>query len=116
MTEIKLRSPTDAELSMVFRPHANHVVGTVDGEPVVYIRFQTIDGRRWGMMHILGAVAPAVFPKLFYAVRRRLTQEREPVYALAQNAQSPRLLRLIGLEPTGEVSVGKEVWRWTPGP
>ena len=106
---------SDAEIAAIFRAGADHIVATLDGEPVVYVRFQTIEGRRWGMINMLSSGAPSVVPRVFFALKRRLAEEREPIYALAQTAQSPRLLRLIGLEPTGETSVGKDVWRWMPG-
>jgi hypothetical protein len=115
VVKVALRDATDAEIARVFRMDADHVTATLDGEPVVYVRFQTIEGRRWGMLNVLSVVAPSCVPRLFYALRRRLAEECEPIYALAQNEKSPRLLRLVGLRPTGEFSVGKEIWRWTPG-
>jgi hypothetical protein len=115
MTDIALRDASDAEIAAIFRASADHIVGTVNGQAVIYVRFQTIEGRRWGMINMLSSVAPSVVPELFYAFRRRLAEECEPIYALAQSAQSPRLLKLLGLRPTGESSVGKDIWRWMPG-
>ena len=114
MDRVSLRAASDAEIAAIFRAGADHIVATLDGEPVVYVRFQTIEGRRWGMINMFSSVAPSFVPKVFYTLKRRLADEREPIYALAQTAQSPRLLRLIGLKPTGEKSVGKDVWVWTP--
>ena len=114
MADIALREPSDAELAAVFRPSADHVVATLDGEPVLYVRFQTIDGRRWGLINMLSVVSTITIPTMFYALRKRLRREREPVYALATNEGSARLLRLIGLEPTAETYIGKKVWVWTP--
>ena len=111
---VALRGASDAEIAAIFRPHADHIMATLDGEPVVYVRFQTIDGRRWGLLNMVGAVAPSRVQPVFYTLRRRLRQEREPIYALATNAGSARLLRLIGLEPTNEIWAGKQVWAWTP--
>lgn len=114
MSEIALREASDAELAAIFRARAEHVIGTVDSIPVVFVRFQTIDGRRWGSINMLSGIDAAIVPRMFYALKRRLRQEHEPIYALAQSETSPRLLRLIGLEPTDEFSVGKRVWVWTP--
>ena len=114
MTDVALRMASDAEIAAIFRAGADHIVATLDGEPVVYVRFQTIEGRRWGMINMLSSVAPSFVPGVFYALKRRLAEEREPIYALATNEGSARLLGLIGLEPTSEESVGKKVWVWTP--
>jgi hypothetical protein len=116
MASVVLRDASDDELAAIFRAQAENIVATVDGEPVAYVRFQTIEGRRWGVLNMLSGVAPSVVPAVFYALRRRLVEEAEPIYALCEgSARAARLLRLVGLSPTGETSAGKEVWRWMPG-
>jgi hypothetical protein len=114
MASIALRDASDAELASVFRASADHIIGTVDGTPVVYVRLQTVDGRRWGTINMLNTISKASVLPMFLALKRRLQQEREPIYATATNWESARLLRLIGLVPTEETAVGKQVWVWTP--
>lgn len=115
MPGVGLREASDAEIAAIFRAGADHIVATLDGEPVVYVRLQTIEGRRWGMINMISTVAPFAVPRVFYALRRRLLEEAEPIYALCEGGAVPRrLLRLIGLKPTAETSVGKQVWVWTP--
>lgn len=114
MAAIALRDASDAEILAIFRARADNVVATVDGQPVAYARFQTIEDRRWAFLDVFASIAPADVTKVFYAFKRRLRQERQPVYVLAQSAGSIRLLRLLSMEPTGESSAGKEVWLWKP--
>jgi hypothetical protein len=114
MADVALRGASDGEIAAVFRANAEHIMATLGDEPVVYVRFQTIDGRRWGLLNMVGTVPLTCIKPVFYALRRRLRQECEPIYALATNAASARLLRLIGLEPTTEIWAGKQVWVWTP--
>lgn len=114
MAEVGLREASDAEIAAVFRANANHIVATLDSEPVVYIRLQTIEGRRWGTINMLSTVAPSAVAMVFYTLKRRLKEERVPIHATATADGSGRLLRLIGLVPTDETVVGKRVWVWTP--
>jgi hypothetical protein len=114
LASIALREASDAEIAAIFRLGADHVMATVDGQPVAYARYQTIEGRRWAMLNIIAPIAPGNVSMVFYALKRRLQEECEPVYVAAQSASSTRLLRLLGLEPTGETFAGKEVWAWMP--
>jgi hypothetical protein len=114
VANVALREASDSEIAAIFRAGADHVMATVDGEPVAYARYQTIDGRRWAMLNVLAPIAPRNVPVVFYALKRRLCEEREPVYVQANRDSSTRLLRLLGLAPTGEVFLGKAVWLWTP--
>jgi hypothetical protein len=111
---VALREASDDEIARVFRVNAEHVIATVDGAPAVYLRFQAVSGRRWALMNMLSEIKPSMARQLFYVLRSRLREECEPIFVLAETERSPRLLRLIGLLPTGEVFAGKEVWRWTP--
>lgn len=113
MTSIAVREATDAEIVSVYGPKARHIVGTVDGVAYAYIAFSRI-GDVWGMYEPLRPAAPSVWTKLFYAFRRELRAHMEPVYVLATDASAARLLRLLGMKPTGRHSVGKEIWQWMP--
>lgn len=114
MTDIALRAATDAEIVRVYGAEAKHIVGTVDGVAVAYIGFNRIGADIWGMYHPFGAEDKSVWARLFYAFRRELRAISEPVYVLARDDAASRVLRLLGFEPTGNISMGKKVWRWTP--
>lgn len=113
MATVALRPATDAEIARVYGA-AKHIVGTVGGVPVAYIGFNRIGPDMWGMYHPFEADDPSVWTKLFYAFRRELRAFSEPVYVLARDDAASRVLRMLGFEPTGNISMGKEVWRWTP--
>lgn len=114
MASVALRDASDAEIAAIFRARAEHVVGTINGIAVVYARLQTIDDRRWAMLNVLSPVPRSSAVALFIRLRRWLEQECRPVYVLRESEASGRLLELLGFYPTGEFSVGKEVWRWKP--
>ena len=115
MAELALREATDAEILAIFRAGSADVMATIDGQPVAYARFLTVEGRRWAMMNVIASISRRDVIRVFYLLKRRLMEECQPVYVLAQSVSSPRLLRLLGMEPTGEKSAGKDVWVWTPG-
>lgn len=114
MVTTEVREATDAELAAIYRANAEHVVGAVDGKAVAYASFRRIDGRLWGMFGMLAPVARTNSVKLFYPLRQHMYAKNEPVFGLAQDDTSERLLRLIGLQPTDEVYAGKKVWIWIP--
>jgi hypothetical protein len=114
LTNIALRTATDAEVVRVAGPEAKHIVGTADGVAVAYIGFNRIGPNIWGMYHPFVETDRSVWAKLFYAFRRELRAHTEPVYVLARDDEASRVLRLLGFEPTGGISLGKEVWQWTP--
>jgi hypothetical protein len=114
LADIALRAATDAEVARIYAADARHLVGTADGVAVAYIGFNRIGADMWGMYHPFVAADASVWAKLFYAFRRELRTHAEPVYVLARDAEASRVLRLLGFEPTGGISMGKEVWRWTP--
>ena len=111
---VEVAPATDAEIAHVYRGDGEHIVGRVGGEAVAYIGFRKIDGRLWGMYQVLATAAPSVWGTLFYEFRRHLRQHEEPVYVLARDADAARLLRLLGLKPSGMHEMGKDVWIWTP--
>jgi hypothetical protein len=115
LAEVALREATDDEIVAIFRAGSADVMATIDGQPVAYARFVTVDDRRWAMMNLIASISPRDVARVFYALKRRLRQEPPPVYVLAQGVSSTRLLRLLGMEPTGENTAGKDVWAWTPG-
>jgi hypothetical protein len=115
MMTIELRAPTATEIASVYCPHGKHVVGTNDGIAVAYIGFNRIGADMWGIYHPFVQADTSVWPRLFYAFRRELRAFAEPVYVLARDAAASRVLHLLGFKPTGDVQLGKEVWRWTPG-
>ena len=114
MASISLREASDAEVAIVYASGAKHIVGTADGDAIAYIGFKRISGHLWGMYHPFVPAHPSVWNRLFYAFRRELRAQGEPVYVLARDADAARVLQLLGLKPTGEHSFGKEIWRWTP--
>lgn len=114
MTSVEVREPTDAELAALYRANAEHVIGTIDGQPAAYVSFRRIEGRLWGMFGVLAAIDSPHCQKLFYPLRRCLREKTEPVYGLAQDATTERLVRLMGLRPTDEVYAGKKVFIWIP--
>lgn len=111
---IEVAPATDAELARVYRADGEHFAGRVNGELVAYIGFRTTAGRRWGMYDVLSTAARSVWGTLFYQFRRELRRQKEPIYVLARDAEAMRLLRLLGLKPTGETYMGKDMWIWTP--
>ena len=112
---VALRNATDAEIVRVYGSDARHVVGTDNGVAVAYIGFKRIGADMWGIYQPLDVADPSVWTRLFYAFRRELEAHTEPVYVLARDAEASRVLRLLGFEPAGDVSLGKEIWRWKPG-
>lgn len=109
-----LRAATSEEVARVYGADAEHIVGEAGGEAVAYIGFKRIEGRLWGIYQPMAAAAPSVWNRLFYAFRRELRQQNEPVYVLARDAAAGRLLRLLRLAPADETFAGKDVWKWTP--
>lgn len=114
MASIALREASDAEVATVYASGAKHIVGTADGDAIAYIGFKRVGEHMWGFYHPFVPAHPSVWTRLFYAFRRELRRHDEPVYVLARDAEAARVLRLLGLQPTGEHSFGKEIWRWMP--
>ena len=111
---IALRAATDAEVGRVYGADARHIVGTSDGVAIAYIGFNRIGDDMWGMFHPFCPAERSVWARLFYVFRRELREHTEPVYVLARDAEASRVLRLLGFAPTGDTSMGKEVWQWMP--
>jgi hypothetical protein len=110
-----IRPATDAEVAAIYRSErVEHIVGTVHGRAVAYIAFKTVEGRRWGMFGMLADAEPRVRVALFYAFRRRLGCETQPVHVVAGSPAAARLLRLLGFVETPQAAAGRAVWRWTP--
>lgn len=114
MPSVEVREPTDAELAALYRTEAEHVLGTLDGVPMVYLSFRRIEGRLWGMFGVLAPIGAHQCRALFYRLRRCLLEKTEPVYGLARDEGTERLVRLMGLQPTDEVYAGKKVFIWIP--
>lgn len=112
---IEVEPATDAELARVYRADGEHYAGRVAGQMVAYIGFRTIaGGQRWGMYDVLSTAERSDWRALFYQFRRKLRQQKEPVYVLARDAEAARLLRLLGMKPASETHMGKDVWIWMP--
>lgn len=113
MTSVAVRSATVGDFVAIYG-NAEHFVGTVDDVPAAYISFRRIDGRLWGMFGVLAPIDRRQVHTLFFRMRRYLTDKTEPVYGLAQDAGTERLVCLMGLQPTAEVYAGKKVYIWIP--
>jgi hypothetical protein len=116
---VSVRPATAQEIVAVYAGDARHVAGTVAGRTVAVIGFTRVEGRLWGIYHVMddvGETAPSGWARLFYAFRRELRAHAEPVRVLARDRAAGRVLRLLGLRPAGETYVGKDVWIWTPPP
>jgi hypothetical protein len=111
---IEIRPPTAPELADIYARGSEHLVGVVDGKPAAYIGFRPLEGRLWGIFGVLGEMDAKAKRQLFYAFRAHLRTKTTPVYVLATDKAAERLLRLLGLAPTHETYVGKDVWAWTP--
>lgn len=113
MTAVEVRPATVEDMAAIYGA-AEHFIGTLDGVPAAYISFRRIDERLWGMFGVFGSIDARQCSRLFFRMRRCLTEKTEPVYGLAQDVTTERLVRLMGLHPTSEVYAGKKVWIWIP--
>ena len=115
MMGIEIRAASDADIVRVYAAEGEHIVGAVDGKAVAYISFRRIGDLMWGIYNPLEPAGRSVWTTLFYAFRRELRRHTEPVYVVATNEASSRVLKMLGFELTGSTQLGKDVWRWTPG-
>ncbi len=111
---VEIREPTAIELAAIYGG-AEHHVGAVDGRLLGWISFRIVDGRLWGMFGMTDPTATAQQKReMFYAFRKLFQIKTCPVYFAAQDEAAERLMRLGGLQPSGESIAGKAVWMWCP--
>ena len=106
-----IREATPDQLRKLVGAHAAHVErGWVMDDESALGGFCRFEGRLWAFYDVLGAVDVRVF----YAIRSVLEAQTEDVFVPCNQAYAtaPRLLALLGFEPTEEMRFGMVVWKW----
>lgn len=111
---IVLREPTLEEIGAIHAFETDYTLATMDGKPVAWIAFRQVEDRRWGMFGIVAEAGPEVWRKVFFKFRQPLEKHEQPVFVVCRDEAAERLLKLLGFEPTAEISAGKEIWIWKP--
>lgn len=72
------------------------------------------DGRLWAFFDVLANVTSREAIEIVRGVRRVVREAKAPVYVLCDDenyATAPRLLKVLGFEPTEEISNNSRVWK-----